>query len=90
LPPAICLAARGPGRTFRCRLLADAQRRDGLDGAGLVPAEKQHDPGLRQLVFRRPWTYDKCEEERIKLPPETAIQMLCVRENRKPDIFGRS
>ena len=40
--------------------------------------------------FGGPWTYDKCEEERIKLPPETAIQMLCVRENRKPDIFGRS
>jgi len=40
--------------------------------------------------FGGPWTYDKCEEERTKLPPETGIQMLCVRENRKPDIFGRS
>jgi hypothetical protein len=40
--------------------------------------------------FGGPWTYDKCEEERIKLPPETATQLLCVRENRKPDIFGRS
>jgi hypothetical protein len=40
--------------------------------------------------FGGPWTYDKCEEERIKLPPETATQMLCVRENRKPDILGRS
>ena len=38
--------------------------------------------------FGGPWTYDKCEEERIKLPAETATQMLCVRENRKPDKFG--
>jgi hypothetical protein len=37
-----------------------------------------------------PWTYDKCEEERIKQPPETATQLLCVRENRRPDRFGRS
>ena len=37
-----------------------------------------------------PWSYDKCEEERAKQPPETATQMLCVRENRKPDTFGRS
>jgi hypothetical protein len=37
-----------------------------------------------------PWTYDKCEEERIKQPPETATQLLCVRENRRPDVFGRS
>ena len=28
--------------------------------------------------------------ERIKQPPETATQLICVRENRKPDIFGRS
>jgi hypothetical protein len=42
------------------------------------------------VYFGGPWSYDKCEEERIKLPPETAIQMLCVRENRKPDVFGRS
>ncbi len=40
--------------------------------------------------FGGPWTYDKCEEERAKLPPETATQLLCVRENRKPDVFGRS
>ena len=39
--------------------------------------------------FGGPFTYDKCEEERIKLPPETATQMLCVRENRRPDRFGR-
>ena len=38
--------------------------------------------------FGGPYTYDKCEEERIKLPAETATQMLCVRENRKPDRFG--
>jgi hypothetical protein len=40
--------------------------------------------------FGGPWTYDKCEEERIKQPPETATQLICVRENRKPDIYGRS
>jgi hypothetical protein len=38
--------------------------------------------------FGGPWSYDKCEEERIKLPAETANQMLCVRENRKPDRYG--
>jgi hypothetical protein len=40
--------------------------------------------------FGGPWTYDKCEEERIKQPPETATQLICVRENRRPDIYGRS
>lgn len=38
--------------------------------------------------FGGPFTYDKCEEERIKLPAETATQMLCIRENRKPDRYG--
>jgi len=38
--------------------------------------------------FGGPFSYDKCEEERVKLPEETATQMLCVRENRKPDRFG--
>ncbi|MGD9881155.1 MAG: hypothetical protein AB7F22_33135 [Reyranella sp.] len=38
--------------------------------------------------FGGPYTYDKCEEERIKLPAETATQMLCVRENRKPERYG--
>jgi hypothetical protein len=40
--------------------------------------------------FGGPWTYDKCEEERVKQPPETATQLICVRENRRPDRFGRS
>lgn len=40
------------------------------------------------MYFGGPWTYDKCEEERIKLPAETATQMLCIRENRKPDRYG--
>ena len=35
-----------------------------------------------------PWTYDKCEEERIRLPAETATQMLCVEENKRPDRYG--
>ncbi|MBM3649980.1 MAG: hypothetical protein FJX11_19545 [Alphaproteobacteria bacterium] len=42
------------------------------------------------VYFGGPYTYDKCEEERAKQPPETATQMLCVRENRRPDTFGRS
>ncbi len=39
--------------------------------------------------FGGPYTYEKCEEERIRQPPETATQLLCVRENRRPDKFGR-
>jgi len=35
-----------------------------------------------------PYTYEQCEEERIKLPPETRSQLLCVRENRRPDRYG--
>src|SRR5215216_859252 len=54
LPSSDLPCGRCPGRTFRFRLLADAQRRDGVERAGLVPAEKQPDPGLGQLVFRRP------------------------------------
>ncbi len=42
------------------------------------------------VYFGGPYSYDKCEEERIKLTPEVATQMLCIRENRKPDRFGRS
>jgi hypothetical protein len=38
--------------------------------------------------FGGPFSYDKCEEERIKLPAETATQMLCVEENRRPDRYG--
>ena len=42
------------------------------------------------VYFGGPYSYDKCEEERIKQPAETATQMMCIRENRKPDLFGRS
>jgi len=38
--------------------------------------------------FGGPFSYDDCEEQRIRLPRETATQMLCVRENRKPDVYG--
>ena len=38
--------------------------------------------------FGGPFSYDTCEEERIKLPAEVATQMLCVRENRKPEVYG--
>ena len=30
---------------------------------------------------------DPCGQ-RIRLPQETATQMLCVRENRKPEVYG--
>jgi len=42
------------------------------------------------VYFGGPYTYEKCEEERARLPAETATQMMCIRENRKPDTFGRS
>ena len=38
--------------------------------------------------FGGPYSYDKCEEERIKLPAETATDMLCMRENRRPEVYG--
>ncbi len=38
--------------------------------------------------FGGPYSYDKCEEERIKLPEETRASMVCVRENRKPERYG--
>src|SRR5687768_4389377 len=54
LPPGDMGRSPRPGWTFGFRLRADAQRGDGLDRTGLVPAEGQPDPALRQLVFRRP------------------------------------
>ena len=38
--------------------------------------------------FGGPYSYDECEEQRIRLPKETATQMLCIRENRKPEVYG--
>ena len=38
--------------------------------------------------FGGPFTYDKCEEERIKLPEETRQSFVCIRENRRPDRYG--
>ena len=38
--------------------------------------------------FGGPFSYDDCEEQRIRLPRETATQMLCIRENRKPEVYG--
>jgi hypothetical protein len=35
-----------------------------------------------------PFSYDDCEEQRIRLPAETATQMLCIRENRRPEVYG--
>ena len=42
------------------------------------------------VYFGGPFSYEKCEEERARLPAETATQMMCIRENRKPVTFGRS
>jgi hypothetical protein len=36
-------------------------------------------------VFGGPYSYDKCEEERIKQGPETATTMLCVRHPGQPN-----
>ena len=38
--------------------------------------------------FGGPWTYDKCEEERMKVPAESRSDLLCNRENRRPDRYG--
>src|SRR3981081_3865176 len=38
--------------------------------------------------FGGPFSYDECEEQRIRLPKETATQMLCIREHRKPEIYS--
>jgi len=39
-------------------------------------------------VFGGPFSYDKCEEERIKLGPEVSTDMLCVRHAGKPTRYG--
>lgn len=36
-------------------------------------------------VFAGPFSYDKCEEERIKQGPETATSLLCVNHPGKPN-----
>jgi hypothetical protein len=35
-----------------------------------------------------PYTYDKCEEERMKFPAESRSDLLCNRENKRPDRYG--
>jgi hypothetical protein len=35
-----------------------------------------------------PFSYEECEEKRIKLAPEVGVLMTCIRENRKPDRYG--
>lgn len=39
-------------------------------------------------VFGGPYSYDKCEEERIRLAPEVAADMLCVNHAGKPKKYG--
>ena len=38
--------------------------------------------------FGGPFSYDECEEQRIRLAKETATDMLCIRENRRPEVYG--
>lgn len=35
-----------------------------------------------------PYTYDKCEEERIRIPADTRQDLVCVLENKRPDRSG--
>lgn len=35
-----------------------------------------------------PWTYEKCEEERMKYPAESRTDLICNRENQRPDRYG--
>jgi hypothetical protein len=35
-----------------------------------------------------PWTYDKCEEERLRMPAESRSDLVCNRENQRPDRYG--
>ncbi len=39
-------------------------------------------------VFGGPFTYDKCEEERIKLGPIVSPEMLCVNHPGRPKPYG--
>ena len=39
-------------------------------------------------VFGGPFTYDKCEEERLKLGPDVASDMLCALHPLKPAKYG--
>ena len=39
-------------------------------------------------VFGGPFTYEQCEAERVKLPDDTARQMLCIMEKSKPGPYG--
>ncbi|KAF0096679.1 MAG: hypothetical protein FD144_5739 [Rhodospirillaceae bacterium] len=39
-------------------------------------------------VFGGPFTYEKCEEERIKMGPITSPEMLCVNHPGKPKQYG--
>lgn len=39
-------------------------------------------------VFGGPFTYEKCEEERIKLGPTVSPEMLCVNHPGKPKKYG--
>lgn len=39
-------------------------------------------------VFGGPFTYEKCEEERLRLGPEVSADMLCVNHPGKPKKYG--
>ncbi len=88
-PAAVCMAVLGVGAlSSGCSPTPSVAT--AWSGPGWYLQKNNMIQASGNSYFGGPWTYDKCEEERIKLPPETATQMLCVRENRKPDRFGRS
>jgi hypothetical protein len=39
-------------------------------------------------VYGGPFSYEKCEEERLKLGPEVSPEMLCVNHPGKPKKYG--
>ena len=39
-------------------------------------------------VYGGPFSYEKCEEERLKLGPEVSPEMLCVNHPGKPKRYG--
>jgi hypothetical protein len=85
--PAVCLAALSLAVA-----LAACSPGPGANQSWSGPGWYLEKPYLVVLggpkVFGGPYTYDQCEEERIKLPVETRSSMQCMRENRRPERYG--
>ncbi len=39
-------------------------------------------------IFAGPFTYDQCEDERLKFDPATAQRLICNKELTRPDVNG--